>query len=238
MSANCIVAADQEFDLGCRVIKWNEPNGMSFYPYKTFNHRTSSYEDLQKHLTCFVLHHSVTYRAIHTYHGLVARGLSVNFIIDDDNVNGYATIYQCLDIQDGGWSHHPLNNNGPGVEVSWRPDAWSDPNLYNHDNRVKWAVPEHKIIEDTVHGITRKVFAPTEAQVKSCIALMWGFCELFPEVRRGFPKWDSGELVKSVVPHPEGLLSHFNITHDKIDPAGFPYPQVEGELAARFKLGY
>jgi hypothetical protein len=233
-----IVAAGKEFDIGCQVVRWNEPGGLAFYPYKTFNHRTSTYEQLQQEIKCFVLHHSVTYRAIHTYHGLIARGLSVNFIIDDDNVNGYATIYQCLDIQDGGWSHKPLNNQGPGVEISYRPEAWSDPNLYNHDNRVKYSVPEHQIVSDTVHGMTRKVFAPTDAQVKACTALLWGFCELFPQVRRSFPRQDSGELAKSVVSNPEGLLSHYNLTTEKIDPAGFPHQEVEAELAARLQLGY
>ncbi len=235
---NCIIAAGQTFDIGCRVIKWNEANGMSFYPSKKYTSRKNDINELRKDITCFVLHHSVTYTAKATYNGLIGRGLSVSFIIDDNDINGYATIYQCLDIKDAGWSHGSFNSKGSGVEVSYMPQAWENPNLYSEVNKKKWNVPEHEIVSDTVHGTTRKVFAPTAAQIASCTALMWGYCTAFPDVKRGFPRDEKGEVIKTVVASPEGLISHFNITQQKIDIAGFPFDDVEKEIKARFLAGF
>lgn len=236
MSENTsIVAAGQKADIGCRVVLWDEPGGMSFYKPKTFSPRSGSLEKLREQVNCFVLHHSVTYTAKLTFSGLIGRGLSVNFIIDDNDVDGYATIYQCLDIKDVGWSHKPLNFAGPGVEISYQPTAWTTPAAYSDDNVKKYGVQHHVAMDDTVHGAKRKVFGPTEAQVKSCIALLAGFCQLFPNAPVEFPKDKDGKIIKTVSKVQKGLLAHFHITNNKVDPMGFPFERVEAEVKAKLQ---
>lgn len=236
MSENTsIIASGQKIDIGCRVILWDEADGFSFYKSGKYSPRSDTLEKLQKEIDCFVLHHSVTYTAKLTFGGLIGRGLSVNFIIDDDNVNGYATIFQCLDIKDVGWSHKPLNFKGPGVEISYQPTAWTLPGAYSENNINKYGVQHHDVIEDTIHGVKRKVFGPTEAQIKSCIALLSGFCQIFPLAVPEFPKDQSGKIIKTVSKNKKGLLAHFNVTGEKIDPMGFPFERVENEIANKLQ---
>jgi hypothetical protein len=121
------------------------------------------------------------------------------------------------------------------------PQAWENPDLYGERVRKQYKVSEHAIGKDTVHGITRKIFKPTLAQVQSAVALVWGFCELFPSVNPEFPKDKAGQIVKTNIANPEhhnGFLAHFHITQAKIDPLGFPFGKVEEQVAARRKLGY
>ena len=231
MTNSSIVASGKKFDIGCRVVLWNEEEGLSFYPKGGYTPRKLSYKQLQNVVKCFVLHHSVTYTAHATFRGLLGRKLSVNFIIDDDvNDEGYATIYQCLDIKDYGWSHKPLNSAGPGVEISYHPQAWENKNLYSETNVKKWGVQPHNIEKDKVHGRGFNVFAPTEAQIKSSIALMAGMCRAFPNMKGTFPKDQDNQIYKTVANEQSNMLAHFHITRNKVDPMGFPFERAEKEI--------
>jgi len=227
-----IVAAGKKFNINCRVILWNEEEGLSFYPRRRgFTPRRLSFDQLSEKMSCFILHHSVSYTAHATFRGLMGRNLSVNFIIDDDiNEDGYASIYQCLDIRDYGWSHKPLNDNGPGVEISYHPQAWDEPWRYSDANIKRWGVQPHKTMKDKVHGHNLTVFAPTDAQVRSATALMAGFCRAFPDIIAEFPKAKDGSIAKKKVIKKRGLLAHFHITTNKVDPMGFPFDKVEKDI--------
>lgn len=235
MSETTIVACGQEADVGCRVIKWDEPGGLSFYTTKKYTGRNVEIDALRQEVKTFVLHHSATYTAKHTYAGLISRGLSVNFIIDDDmNEDGFATIYQCLDIKEAAWSHAPLNRRGPGVEICYQPMASTMAQAYSEANQSKYGVQPHVVTTDKIHGQAIKAFCPTDAQVKSTIALLKGFVELFPDVPGVFPKDKDGNIVKTAIIKPEeyeGFLAHFQVTRNKIDPLGFPFSQVEESFA-------
>lgn len=229
--STCIMAAGEQMDVGTKVVLWSDPNGFSFYKNKSYKPRDLSLDDLRKQIKCFVLHHSATYTAKHCYQGLNSRGLSVNFMIDDDcNENGYATIYQCLDIKDIGWSQGSVNSLGPGVEICYQPAAWNTPNAYSEVNQKKYGVQPHSPVRDKIHGVSFSVFPPTEAQIKSTIALMTGFCKLFPDVKPEFPKTVTGGINKTTVGEYTGMISHFNITKSKVDPMGFPFERAEEEL--------
>lgn len=233
MSDTVIVASGQEMDIGCKVIKWKDPGGFSFYSTKRYTARNVELDVLRRQVKTFVLHHSATYTAKHTYVGLITRGLSVNFIIDDNDVDGYATIYQCLDIKDAAWSHAPLNLRGPGVEISYQPMASTMSEAYSEINQKKYGVPPHLIVDDRIHGQKIRAFSPTQAQLKSTVALLTGFAKLFPDIPMVFPKDSDGNLIKTSIPNPEkyqGLLTHYNVTRNKIDPLGFPSAQVEAEI--------
>ncbi len=224
MSMNTsIIAAGQKVDVGSQVVTWDEFDGLSFYKYGAkYGKRNKSLVELQAEIDSFVLHHSVTYTAKQTYQALLGRGLSCNFIIDDDNIDGVATIYQCLDIKDAGQSQAPFNFRAPGVEISYRPEAWQYPNLYSEHNRKAFKCNEHPLVQETVHGSTRKVFGPSEPQIKALINLLYGFHQLFPNVETTLPKGPDGKISRTLVRNPKGLLHHYMITTNKIDAAGFP----------------
>lgn len=226
-----IVASGQTFDIGCRVIRWDEPGGFSFYSSKKFTSRAATLDILRGEVKSFVLHHAACYTAKQTYGGLLARGLSVNFIIDDNvDKDGYATIYQCLDIKDAGWSHAPLNRRAPGVEIAYQPLAAKMVDAYSPTNQKKYGVQARAIETDVIHGQTLRIFPPAESQIKSCTALLYGFVRLFPEVKAEFPHDAAGNIPKTTISNPEqhvGFLSHFHITRAKIDPVGMPFDHVE-----------
>ncbi len=232
-----IVVAGQKFDTGARVVLWDEPGGFSFYKSGKYSSRKSDLTKLQTEVDSFILHHSVTYTAKSTYTGLLGRGLSVNFIIDDDSKDGIATIYQCLDVRDAGWSHSPMNFRGPGVEISYHPAIWDNPNYYSAANIKKHGVQPHPVVEDRIHGQKLKVNGPAESQVKACVALLHGISQAFPAMRMTFPRDAAGNIIKTVVPNPSGLLHHYNITKQKIDSAGMPNEELEKQLKIWNHLG-
>jgi hypothetical protein len=260
-----IVACDQKFDIGRKVVLWSDTGGFDSYlentvkipvedrktgkvtttviagkRYSERNPKNMTLEQLRKKICNFTVHHSATWRASSCYQALQnQRKLSVNFMIDDDKD---ATIYQCLDIREIGWSQGVCNATGPGVEICWQPAYFALPGAYSEANRKKYGVPDHKIVTDTLRGQKLKSFAPTDAQVESCIALIWGFCELFPDVKPEFPKDKSGKILKThLTSNPalyNGLLGHFHITANKIDPLAFPFDYVESEVRKRLDVGH
>lgn len=231
---------DKSFDIGCPVIKWDE--GFSFIPRRKFNKRDISFNQLSHQITQFCVHYSVTYRASHMFNGLNARGLSCNFMIDDDiNDQGYATIYQCLPIMYAGWSQGGgFNNLGPGVEISYMPQAW-ERDMYTTALQKKWNVQPHDSIISAIHGTKLKVHLPTKAQIASLIQLMWGFSELFPNVPAKFPKNPQGFPITTKLDHPEkytGFVNHFHLKREKLDAFGLDMEMLENEINKRKEVGY
>jgi len=238
-----IYSAERSFDIGCRVIKWDEPEGLDLTPTGKYTARpNASHADLQKIYKQFTIHWSVTYKARHTVTGLKARGLSVNFSIDDDiDENGYATVYQHLDLCHSGWSQgQGFNQLGPGVEIAYMPQAYQA-DMYSVWNRKKYNVPFHDATVAPVHGSKLRVFLPTEAQMKSLVHLCWGIAELFPNIPPVFPKTSSGDYLTTVLPNPHnysGFISHYHLKRGKIDVAGLDYDRVETEVGERKRWGY
>ncbi len=242
MSNTSIYATfDKSFDIGCRVVKWDEPEGLNLIPFKKYTKRDLSYSELQQKIKQFTVHWSVTYKAKHMFGGLKARGLSCNFMIDDDNVNGYATIYQCLPIVYAGWSQGgSFNGLGAGVEISYMPQKW-EADMYDANDQKKWKVPPHDSIKAPINGTYLNVHLPTKAQMESLYQLIWGYCELFPDVKAEFPKDENGNYVTKLLKKPKdyvGLVNHYNIAKGKIDAAGLDLEKIEKEVATRKKLGY
>jgi len=242
MDNNSIWAAGKSVNIGCRVVKWDEPGGFDFHPYGKYIKRNSSYEALQREIKQFTIHWSVTYRASHMYTGLKARNLSCNFMIDDDsNPGGCATVYQCLDMKHGGYSQGPgLNALGPGVELAYMPQAW-EKNMYSAWAQKKYDVPPHDTVTAPVHGTKLKVYLPTESQMNALYSLIWGFSVLFPDVPLEFPKNAQGAHITTKLDNPEaytGLCSHYHLRRSKIDTAGLDYEEMERELSIRKRIGF
>jgi hypothetical protein len=236
-----IFAAGEAVDIGCKVVKWDEPNGFSFYNSGKFIKRDVNLEQLQKQIKALVFHHTVDYRARITYSTLIARGLSVNFIVDDDiNEDGHATIYQCLDIKDGGYSQKTpsytgcpqnyFNTFGAGIEICLNPVAFQKPDLYSETNQQKYHVTPHTVIDERVHGAAFKVFAVTEAQMKSLAKLTNGYLQLFPNVPGKFPRDAVGNYNKLYMKDLlsfTGLINHYNLDKDKVDCMGLDLKAIE-----------
>lgn len=243
-----IVAAGAKEDIGCRVVLWDEPGGLSFLPRGKFSkHNASNIEQLRKVIKQFTVHYSITYRASHMLNGLNARGLSCNFMIDDDEKDGFATVYQNLDIVNAGWSQgsfkgKSFNGLGPGVELSYMPDAWQHPNRYSLKNQKRWDVPPHDIVTDKVHGVTfTKIFAPTEAQMKSLVALIAGFCRLFPDIPSKFPRDEDGNFIRTQLKDPHsysGLVNHYHLRRGKVDTIGLDMNRIEKDVDHRLAFWY
>ena len=232
---NRIIICGQDHSIDCPTITWKDPGGMNAYQYQKFNSRNLTLDQLKQQTSCFVLHHSVTYTAKTCYDVLVNRGLSCTFLIDDDNKDGYATLYQTLDVKEVAWSHGPLNSNGAGVEICYMPQAWENTNLYSEANRKKYKVPEHQIVEDTIQGRQIKVFAPTQAQINTVECLLHTVC-LVLDLPAAFPRDLQGNIIKSALSDPKshrGLLGHFNITVQKNDPAGIDLKSVENNVKSK-----
>jgi hypothetical protein len=242
MNNTKIFAAERSFDIGCRVVKWDEPGGFDFTPKGKYNKRDMSFDQLSPLMKQFCVHYSVTYRASHMFNGLNARGLSCNFMIDDDvNEQGFATIYQTLDIKNGAWSQGgAFNNMGPGVEISYMPQAW-EKDMYTPWLRQKWKVQPHETVIAPVHGTKLKVHLPTKAQIASLLQLMWGFIELFPYVPAKFPRTPHGFHVTTKLDKPEqytGFVNHYHLKRSKIDTVGLDMEMIEKEIETRRKCGF
>jgi hypothetical protein len=236
-----IKAAGVGFDIGIPVRLWSDEDGLNAYPLHHYKGRDVSFNELQDQIRQVVWHHSVTYRAKETFDGVAARGLSVNFIIDDDDVEGVATLYQCLDVKDIGYSQKANNHLGPGVEISYHPEGWSNPNLYSEENRIRHRTQPHPLVEETLHGQIFKGFAPTEAQMRTVFALAWGLGELFPAVPVHFPRASDGTVSSSLLSKPLdyiGHVCHYHIDGQKIDAFGLNVKRIEEEAARRALRGF
>jgi hypothetical protein len=227
---SCIKFGDKKFDIKRRVILYDEPEGISFLPKKKFGVSKIPYKQL-------TIHWSATYRSKDTFNGLNSRGLSVNFIIDDDPE---ATIFQTLDMAYYGWSQGSgCNSLGPGVELSYQPGAW-EKNYYTESLIKKYNVQPHEQTMAPIHGTTLEVFLPTEAQMQSLFDLTWGICELL-NIPPKFPRDNKGNFLTTNLRDPssyKGLLNHYNITRGKIDTAGLDLAKIENEVETRLQYGF
>lgn len=230
-----IIYGDKSFDIKRKVVLWSEKDGLDFHPYKKYG---ISKKELDKQpYSQFTIHWSATYTAKHTYTGLIARNLSINFIIDDDPE---ATIHQTLDLKYYGWSQGSgCNALGAGVELSYQPAAW-EKNYYTADLIKKYNVQPHEQTIAPIHGTKLKVFLPTEAQMQSLYDLVWGICQLC-DIPPKFPRDANGNFLTTNLKDPssyKGLLNHYNITRGKIDTAGLDLEKIEKEVGNRLKYGF
>ena len=77
--------------------------------------------------------------------------------------------------------------------------------------------------------------------MKSISSLAWGFSELFPDVPAKFPRDDKGAVMTTVLKNPvgyKGLVGHFMLRREKIDPAGCDFERVEKDVEEMKATGY
>jgi len=253
-----IVAAGQKFDIGTRVVLWDEPGGLNGYDTTIYRHRetdrktgketvrtVSGYRfslrsrfrrrrtlgNLRKLVTQFFLHHDGLYHADTCFHVLhVQRGLSCHFLMDDDG-----TIYQTLDLFEKAWHGGYCNPMAVGIEIANRAMAGRFPTAYNEASQKRYRVgprPKHR---DTINGASILGYGYNDAQYEALIRLGIGMTEVFPmigEAAADFPRDASGGVAKYTIDQPakhKGFICHYHASRNKIDPIAFDHERfLEG----------
>jgi len=170
-------------------------------------------------------------------------GLSCHFVIDDDG-----TVWQFNDVVDRCRHAGKHNDCAVGVECSLYPLADERPGYYRAERNERTGNLPHEVVEDTIHGRKMRVFAFTNPQVEALARIAAGTWlgvrrrmeELGMTVPDGlssaplFPRTTQGEIPRTVYRKHRshtGLIGHLQCSRNKIDPAGFPWAQLEERVA-------
>ncbi|GAB4150997.1 MAG: hypothetical protein Fur0037_19700 [Planctomycetota bacterium] len=170
------------------------------------------------------------------------RFLSVHFLLDVDG-----TLYQTLDLQERAWHATIANDTSVGVEIA-HPGCWpsrDDARMlawYERDSlgyRLRWpgwmretgirtpgfvARPSRpEPVSGTVHGDVYWQFDFTDEQYEALARLAAALHRVFPRIRLDAPRGADGK-VRTTRLSPEellafdGILGHFHVQRNKVDP--------------------
>lgn len=226
-----IVICGQKFDIGTRVVLWDEKNGLNGYDQskvvvyeedrktgkkiaktisgKRYGSRTLKKLDfvgLQNVVTQFFLHHSGLYHSSTTFNVLHnERKLSVHFILDDDG-----TLYQTLDLVESAWHGGKSNAFSVGIEIDSRALANKQPDAYDEYHQKKHNVLPRNKVKDNIHGNVILGYDYNDNQYNTLIKLGKKLVEVFPkmsknimgEVVADFPRGADGTIEKKMIKDP------------------------------------
>jgi N-acetylmuramoyl-L-alanine amidase len=199
---------------------------------------------LQKVVDQFVLHYDACgtsrqcFKVLHD-----ARGLSVHFMLDLDG-----TVYQTLDLKERAWHATSSNSRSVGIEIAnvgaYRPEEknpfaewyateangatrltipgrFGDGGLRNKTRIGHPARPAR--VSGLIQGKELAQYDFTPEQYAALIKLTATLAKVFPKLRCDYPKDALGKLVTQKLADTElqnysGVLGHFHIQTDKVDP--------------------
>jgi N-acetyl-anhydromuramyl-L-alanine amidase AmpD len=199
---------------------------------------------LRKVVDQFVIHYDASgtsrqcFRVLHDM-----RGLSVHFLLDLDG-----TIYQTLDLKERAWHATSSNSRSVGIEIAnIGAYGLDDANPFDQwyakdaDGQARLTIPE--TYGDGGLRLTNMLLRParpqpvmgtiqereliqydfTAAQYQALIRLTASLCRVLPEIKCDFPKDAAGKLITEKLPEEDlknyrGVLGHFHIQKDKVDP--------------------
>jgi len=156
---------------------------------------------------------------------LESRGLSVHFCIDNDG-----TIYQLLDTQHVAWHAKGVNTRSIGVEIS---------NACNLKYKSHYDPPRPIVKGSVIHERKLKPFMGFyPVQVEALKALTKALHKAY-DIPLECPL-DDGKLVNTVsydvVKNKfSGVIGHYHVSHNKIDPAGLDFPKLLHEIKEDIK---
>ena len=171
------------------------------------------------------------------------RDLSVHFMLDLDG-----TIYQTLDLKERAWHATSSNSRSIGIEIAnmgayapgastplseWYqpgPDGWprvvvparmAHPGFYVPNFIPKPARREP--IRGVVQGTELEQYDFTPEQYAALGRLTAALCRVFPKIRCDYPRDAQGHLIARKLEDPvlekyQGLLGHYHIQTNKVDP--------------------
>lgn len=212
-------------------------------------------ERLREHVDLFVLHYDVcgtSRQCFKVLHDL--RGLSVHFMLDLDG-----TIYQTLDLKERAWHAGSGNDRSIGIEIAnigAYPDMKTLEKWYGRDERNRpivtlpaWmgdgglrspgfiarpARPEP--VAGEIHGRRYLQYDFTPQQYAALGKLTATLCRVLPRIKPQFPREPDGRIATRVLTDPElarfsGILGHYHLTTDKIDPGpAFDWDRLARDL--------
>ncbi len=210
---------------------------------------------LQKVVDQFVLHYDVcgtSRQCFKVLHDM--RDLSVHFMLDLDG-----TIYQTLDVKERAWHATTSNSRSVGIEIANMgayPVAGSNPfaEWYRKDadGQTRIVIPErfgdggirtkdfvgHPAQPEPVTGVIQGrelvQYDFTPQQYQALVKLTAALCKVLPKIRCDYPKDASGKLIPARLDDEQlktyqGVLGHFHIQTDKVDPGpAFSWDYVIG----------
>lgn len=197
---------------------------------------------LQEYVDQFVLHYDVcgtSRQCFKVLHDL--RGLSVHFMLDVDG-----TIYQTLDLKERAWHAGSANDRSVGIEIAnigayknmdtlnkWYgkdkagrpyitfPEALQPTGIRTADFVAYPARPEPVV--GVVQDSELRQYDYTPQQYAALAKLTATLCQVLPKIKPDYPRDEAGRLITRVLTADEmqrfqGVLGHYHITKQKVDP--------------------
>ncbi len=243
------------FDIGCRVVKWNEKGGFNGYTTKrvevpVVNRKTGverikiikgprySKRDINR-IIQFFLHHSGgdgrnpsgMFETLYNN-----RNLSVHYANEDNGI-----LYQYNDAVDCTWHAGKHNPICFGLENCLYPFVKSRPDYYSPARNKRTKNLPHKKRVEKIHGRDIEVFCMPDPQMDSMARLVSGNWvamahitgkEIFLEPPQ-LPKTTRNTVPKTVIKDPRkhvGMIGHFHATKKKPDPCGVDWDRLENDV--------
>jgi N-acetylmuramoyl-L-alanine amidase len=218
---------------------------------------------LQSNVDQFVLHFDAAgtsrncFRFLHD-----SRGLSVHFMLDLDG-----TIYQTLDLKEEAWHATTSNNRSVGVEIAnmgaygeneknplakWYKTGGKGRTVITipesagpHPERTPDFVGRpvrREMVAGEVQGRMLRQYDFTKQQYKALAKLTASLCIIFPKLNCDYPRDAEGKLITHKLPDAElrnyeGVLGHYHIQANKVDPGpALQWDYVIGEARRLMNL--
>lgn len=191
----------------------------------------------------FVLHYDECGLSKLCFDVLQQRGLSVHFLLDVDG-----TIYQTLDLRERAWHATTSNDRSIGIEIAnigaRSPSNTSDFKEWYEkkkngqvriDPPLKVGNPRYRTpnyvgrplrnepVRGSVQGRSLVQYDFTPEQYAALIKLTATLNKVFPKMRLDYPSDAKGKLISHKLPDDAlakftGIIAHFHIQDNKIDP--------------------
>jgi len=189
------------------------------------------------------------------------RDLSVHFLLDLDG-----TIYQTLDLKECAWHATTSNDRSVGVEIAnmgaypaGGPNPFAEWYRTNTIGQTVVTIPgrfegggirtpnftarpaRNEPVHGAIHGYDLVQYDFTPEQYAALTKLTASLCRIFPNLKCRYPVDTDGKLIARKLPdatlkHYQGVLGHYHIQTDKVDPGpAFDWDRVVG--GARSLLG-
>lgn len=210
---------------------------------------------LQKVVDQFVIHFDeaacskICFKVLHDM-----RCLSVHFMLDVDG-----TIYQTLDLKERAWHATSSNTRSVGIEIAnigahreEAEDAFKS--FYKKDGKGEATLvfPERfyptgiytsnfvghparpEPVAGEIQGKTLQQMDYTPEQYEALTRLVATLCKIFPQLKCDYPRDSTGKLLRHKLPDEElknyqGVLGHYHVQTDKVDPGpAFQWDYVIG----------
>ena len=260
MSNTSIVICSQKFDIGTRVVLWDEAHGLNAYDesvVKSQDRKTGktaiikgkrystrsilkpnpTLEQLKNIITQMFFHHTGNLSASSTFETLQKeRGLSITFILGDDG-----TLFQTLDIKEKAWHGGTNNPMSIGIEICSRASATKFPNDYDEYHQKTNHVLPRKKRYDKAQNMMIWGYEYNDAQYAALVKLVATITKIFPNLTNAdFPRSPGNKIIESVIPAPLkhiGYICHYNTCKEKWDPVCFDHQRFLNSVRAGFDQG-